>query len=241
MSKPVVRKYGSNGILMEWESVISPEVNDKVVQASQFLIKEYSEVILEIVPSYHSLLIYLKKGVDLKKYIGIFRNADIPLLKDSSNERKPIWQIPTCYHESFGFEMKSISQSSGLSIESIIRLHSESIYRIYGMGFLPGFLYLGGLSEQLHFPRKSQIKQMVPKGSVAIGGKQTGIYPQKSPGGWNVIGRTPIELLNAESDKPSPFSVGDLIQFCPIELKLFDDIQTAVREGNYQLKSMKND
>ncbi|MFK7783591.1 MAG: 5-oxoprolinase subunit PxpB [Crocinitomicaceae bacterium] len=241
MDKPTIRKYGPRGILMEWEPSISPEVNDQVIRTAQLIKQKYDQIILEVVPSYHSLLVFLKKEVDHQSYIAISTYIDIEIYRNSKSEEKPTWHVPTCYDPSFGYDLASISETSQLPIASIIRLHSEVKYRIYGMGFLPGFLYLGGLDKRLHLPRKSQIKQFVPKGSVAIGGQQTGIYPQTSPGGWNVIGKTPIELFNPQLDNPTPFSIGDSIQFVPVDLDAFNDIQARVKEGNYQLKSVFDD
>ena len=241
MDSPKVRKYGPNGILMEWKSEISPEINEQVVRTAQFLSKNYSEVILEVVPSYHSLLIFLKNDANVDDNIAILRYSNIAILNRSNFEEKRLWQIPTCYSDFFGFDLTQLAEQLQLSKEQIIQLHTESSYRIYGMGFLPGFLYLGGLSEQLHFPRKGKVTPNVPKGSVAIGGKQTGIYPQNSPGGWHVIGRTPIELFDLKKNAPSPFSVGDSIQFVSIDFEEFEEIRSEIDAGNYQLKSVSHD
>ncbi len=239
MGSPIVRKYGSHAVLMEWESIISPAIHDQVVGTAEFLKENHVDWILEIVPSYHSLVVYLKENVDLERYIGICQAIKVPI--NSGINSNKTWLVPTCYDSSFGYDLNAVSTSSELSPETIIKLHSEAQYRIYGMGFLPGFLYLGVLDEQIHTPRKSVVKQLVPKGSVGIGGKQTGIYPQKSPGGWNVIGRTPIELFNPTLKNPSPFSVGDSIQFTPISLEEYDEVLTEVQNGNYELKFVSND
>ena len=99
------------------------------------------------------------------------------------------------------------------------------------MGFLPGFLYLGGLDKRLFFPRRSVVKRLVPKGSVAIGGSQTGIYPQESPGGWNIIGRTPIQLFDTNLDSPSPFSVGDTMRFVSIDDEMYAELhEKAIKD-----------
>lgn len=239
MDKPRVRKYGARGILMQWDNLISPEINNQVACTAEFLRENHSDGILEIVPSYQSLLIFLKEHADLEEHIAILRYVNTPILQHSNDGQ--IWQVPVCYDQAFGYDLEPISATTNLSVEDIIRIHSQTEYRIYGMGFLPGFLYLGGLNEQIHFSRKSTISQLVPKGSVAIGGKQTGIYPQKSPGGWNIIGKTPIELFDIELDVPTLFHVGDSIRFVPVDLEEFTEIQSLVNEKKYQLRSITND
>lgn len=234
MDKPTVRKYGSRAILMEWEALISPTVHKQVVKAAELLKRNHSDWVLEVVTSYHSLVIFIKENIELKRHIDICQDLTISINKELDNS--PIWQVPVCYDSSFGYDLDVISEVQNLPAKSIIKLHSDVPYRIYGMGFLPGFLYLGGLDKRIHTPRKSAVNQFVPKGSVAIGGEQTGIYPQKSPGGWNIIGRTPIELFNAELDTPTPFSIGDSIRFVPVNLDEFSDIQSEVDKGNYELK-----
>ena len=241
MDKPTVRKYGSNGILMEWKPLISEDINKEVVQMAAFLEATYSDVISEVVPSYNSLMVFLKHEENIQMYIEMWQYVVTSNYHDLSTTKNQIWQVPTCYDSSFGYDLNLISETAQISIESIIKLHSEGNYRIYGMGFLPGFLYLGGLNQRLHFPRKSTVKQFVPQGSVAIGGEQTGIYPLYSPGGWNVIGRTPINLFDPKKEDPTPFKVGDSIQFVPVSLEEFNEIQSSVNNGSYQPKSTCHD
>lgn len=241
MDKPIVRKYGSNGILREWKAEISPEIHEEVIRATNYLEVNYAEEIVEIVPSYHSLLIFLKKSENVQEYIDIFRYVDISISTNSNTSKNRTWKIPVCYHSSFGSDLIQLSEQLELSPDEIIGLHTAPTYRIYAMGFLPGFLYLGGLDTRIHCPRKEKIAPSVSKGSVAIGGEQTGIYPQNSPGGWHVIGRTPIELFDVKQDPPSPFTVGDSVQFYSVDLNEFELIESLINAGKYQLKSVNND
>lgn len=241
MDRPIIRKYGLNGILMEWKAEISPEINEVVVRMMHYLKETYAEIIDEVVPSYQSLLIFLKKSENVQEHIAILRYSNIPKFQYSSTKNCQTWKIPVCYDSSFGFDLEGISRKLKLSREKIIQLHTNNTYRIYGMGFLPGFLYLGGLNQQLCIPRKVKIAQIVPKGSVAIGGAQTGIYPQNSPGGWHVIGRTPIELFNINENPPSFFSVGDSIQFESISLTKFEALRTEIDSGRFKLNHLRDD
>ena len=139
----------------------------------------------------------------------------------------------------FGIDLEALSNSINLSVEEIIELHSKPFYIIYFIGFLPGFLYLGGLDSKLQTPRKANPRLKVPKGSVAIGGNQTGIYPSESPGGWNIIGKSPINFFNLKNDTPCFAKPGDKLQFYPISKDKYSDIEVMVEGNVYQLESQK--
>lgn len=134
-----------------------------------------------------------------------------------------IWEIPVCYSPEFGTDLFSLAQQKNTTEAELIQLHSQALYRIHFFGFLPGFFYLNGLDPRLHTARKSIPAARVPKGSVAIGGSQTGIYPKESPGGWHLLGQTPIALFDSLQDPPVWGSTGDRVKFVPIDLSQFMD------------------
>ena len=148
-----------------------------------------------------------------------------------------LWKIPVCYDAVFGIDLEAISKEKNLSKEEIIKRHSQAIYTVYFIGFLPGFLYLGGLDESLHVPRKSTPRLQIEKGAVAIGGNQTGVYPTESPGGWNIIGNSPIEFFNPKLETPCFAKAGDKISFKPITIQEFKTIKILVEAGVYQIES----
>ena len=148
-----------------------------------------------------------------------------------------LWKIPVCYDAVFGIDLKTISEEKNLPIEAIVKHHSQTIYTVYFIGFLPGFLYLGGLNETLYMPRKSTPRLKIEKGAVAIGGSQTGVYPSDSPGGWNIIGNSPIEFFNPKLKTPCFAKAGDHIIFQPISLSAYKNIKILVEAGVYQLDS----
>ena len=127
-----------------------------------------------------------------------------------------------------------MSLEKELSIDEIISLHSEISYTVYGIGFLPGFLYLGGLNNKLHFPRRNMPRMEVVKGSVGIGGGQTGIYPQTSPGGWHIIGKTPINLFDVNSEIPCFINSADEVKFVPVLKEEFHLIEEANKKNSYE-------
>lgn len=183
-----------------------------------------------ILVSYKNIIIDLKKTKsELEK---IYASDKIIIEKSSI-----LWKIPVCYDPIFGLDLDAISQSKQLDKQRIIALHSEVIYTIHFIGFLPGFLYLGGLDQSLHIPRKHTPPLKIPKGSVGIGGKQTGIYPNESPGGWYIIGNSPINFFDAEKSIPCFAKAGDKIKFFPISLEEHLHIKISVEAGVYKMES----
>ena len=136
-------------------------------------------------------------------------------IKISSFSNRKI-KIPVCYSEKYGLDLQDISKATNLPIKEIIKLHTAKKYRVYMIGFLPGFAYMGEVDEQIAMPRKKQPRIDVDAGSVGIAGMQTGIYPLDSPGGWQIIGKTPVKLFDKEKDDPVLLQPGDEIEFYSI-------------------------
>jgi inhibitor of KinA len=131
-------------------------------------------------------------------------------------------QIPVCYDPEFAFDLDHVAEHAQISSREVVDLHSAAEYRVNCIGFVPGFPFLSGLPKKLATPRRATPRKEIPAGSVAIGGAQTGIYPMRSPGGWNVIGRTPLRLFNPENDPPALLRVGDRVQFHSITREEFE-------------------
>jgi len=235
------KPFGESAILIEWPQIISKEIlNDIRVFVTKIEL-ENSEYILELNFIYCSLLIiYNSKNScfnEIKNSLeAVYENE----LAISVKSEKTVWHIPVCYSEEFGIDLAYLSSEKKLPVEKIILLHSSVHYTVYGIGFLPGFLYLGGLTEKLYFPRRNSPRLAVPKGSVAIGGNQTGVYPQSSPGGWQIIGNTPISLFDVKKETPCVITPGDEIRFNPISKEEFETIKIAQEAGNYEIKKVIN-
>jgi KipI family sensor histidine kinase inhibitor len=135
-----------------------------------------------------------------------------------------IIEVPVCYDENFGIDLISMSKKLNLSITEIIKIHTENIYQVYCLGFMPGFAYMGDVKTTIQMARHSQPRQNVSAGSVGIAGAQTGIYPMHSPGGWQIIGRTPIKIFDKNPKVLSKFKMGDQIKFYPITRAEFDNL-----------------
>ena len=131
----------------------------------------------------------------------------------SKKTERFLWTLPICYDPEFGFDLHEVSKNLGFTIDELIEKHTTNTYTVYGIGFLPGFMYLGGLPPELIIERKKEPRIKVPKGSVGLAGRQTGIYPQDSPGGWNIIGNCPIPIFDVDKEEPCFVKVGDKIRF----------------------------
>lgn len=222
---------------MQWPAQIAPEILDDMLRFKTCLLEEKKDAIVQLVNAYHSILIYYKTEIeDFDQEISHLKSIYQSRSDIEASERK-LWKIPVCYDPVFGIDLSEISKEKNCSFSDIVQWHSEVVYQVYFIGFLPGFLYLGGLDPRLEVARKKSPRHHIEKGAVAIGGNQTGIYPNSSPGGWNIIGNSPVEFFNPKLELPCFARAGDRIQFVPIDLKTHKEILSKVREGKYNIKS----
>ena len=229
------KPWGESTILIEWPAGISEVVLEDILALQEAL-----EVAREIHPletwnTYHALAAIYDPSrfsfSDISSKIKAIYKGQV--LKDSRS--KTLWKIPVCYDEEFGIDLKEMALQKEMDIHEIIQKHCWPIYTIYFIGFLPGFLYLGGLADELNFPRKPSPRLSVRRGAVAIGGRQTGVYPVESPGGWNIIGNSPLIFFDSASTLPCFARPGDKIKFYPIEKAEYARIAEQVKSGEYIL------
>jgi len=231
------KPFGERSILIEWPHDISEKTLKSILFYKKELEKYYIKHEVYIKSAYNSILVTYDKAIN-NFYDEILTLKTLFLShEDERNTSFRLWKIPVCYDESFGIDLEEISEGNNLSIPDIIERHSSKNYRVYFIGFLPGFLYLGGLDKLLHVPRKSNPRLKVAKGSVAIGGSQTGIYPNESPGGWNIIGNTPLDFFNVNNEDPCFARAGDQIQFMSITKKEYNTIAAKIKNKTYQIEN----
>lgn len=228
MPGPTIIPASDHSLLVQFGGSISLETHKRVLSLlrrlqSQAIVGSNSTPtsggkILKFHPGYTSLLIrfnpLLATHAELTETVNdLLREADPAPEPEHQSQH---WEIPVCYGGEFGPDLAEVAELHGISEKEVIFLHSRAAYRVYFLGFSPGFPYLGGLPAQLATPRLETPRKHVPAGSVAIGGEQTGIYPVDSPGGWRILGRTPERLFTPELEQPTLLSPGDTVRFVPI-------------------------
>jgi len=230
------KPFGESAILIEWPQKILPEILNDIRSFVSKIEKEKIEAILELNYVYNSLLIEYDDSKQNYDLLCSQLESIYQLETFSVNDHKSLFEVPVCYELDFGLDLEKFSTKKRLNIPEIIELHCSSEYMVYGIGFLPGFLYLGGLIKELFLPRKNTPILAVPKGSVAIGGNQTGIYPKTSPGGWHILGRTPISIFEVNNQIPCEIQPGDFIRFNSISKEKYFEIEELQKNNLYQLK-----
>jgi KipI family sensor histidine kinase inhibitor len=227
---------GDRALVVELGDTIRPEINRSIREL--MLAIESADIfgVSELVPTYRSLLVYYEPQVtsfeELKRSIELTEQSSESVGQAASR----IVHFPTLYGGEHGPDIEFVAENAGLTTQSVIETHSGTDYLVYMMGFSPGFPYLGGLSENLATPRLASPRVEIPAGSVGIAESQTGVYPAASPGGWQLIGRTPLKMFDPNGDPPALLSAGDYIRFIPLGSEAeFQDIQQRVSRGEYEV------
>lgn len=225
---------GDSALLIEFGKEINPETNRKITAIVQLMREQHIEGIVDVIPAFCSLLInYDPRVLSYEELKERMENL-LKIETKTETTRKRIFEIPVCYGGEYGPDIDNIAEHAGLSVNEVIKIHSSKDYLIYMLGFLPGFTYLGGLDERIHTPRLASPRLTIRAGSVGIGGSQTGIYPLDSPGGWQLMGLTPVRTYDPERQTPILVEAGDYIRFIPIDEEEFLRIQKLVNKGEYQ-------
>jgi len=213
---PRILACGDSALSVEFSQIIDEAVNAQVIGLEADLIGAPIEGVKELVPTYRSLMVIydpaLVRGAELERQIMIRLEKTLPL-----DQEPALFKIPVIYGGEAGPDLEELARMKGLTIEEVIALHSGAHYRVFMIGFAPGFAYLGGLPEILHTPRLAQPRQLVAANSIGIGGQQASINTVAGPSGWRFIGRTPINLFDPHRTKPFLLKAGDRVCFYAID------------------------
>lgn len=230
---PDVHITGERSIRFAFSNQVGEETFHQVQSLCTLLEKDF--LVEEVVSSYHTVTVYLKRNLEKKEpFVASLLTKWEQYVQDGFEQQNRRLRIPVCYDEAL--DMERVMSHTGLSEKEIIALHSAPSYRVYMIGFLPGFPYLGGLDEKLMTPRLHTPRAKVPKGAVGIGGSQTGIYPIECPGGWNLIGKSPIEIYQPSREEPFFIRAGDCLKFVSISAAEFSEIKRQLEKHPESIK-----
>lgn len=225
-----LRPCGDSAVTIEFGDRIDERLNERVVALEDAVNEARLPGIIECVPTYRSLLVHIDPL--LAKHDSLLAELRRLAIEARPNLRNgQLWKVPVLYGGNHGVDLGRIASGHGMSEEKVVSIHSGSTYRVYMVGFMPGFTYLGGLDPRLATPRRRVPRNLIPGGSVAIGGAQAAITSNPSPSGWHLIGRTPVRCFDPDRASPFLFEVGDSVSFEPIGTDAWDQLRQRSAAG----------
>lgn len=230
-----LRPLGETCLLVTFGNQISPKIHKQLKNFADYLEQNIFIGLREYVISYTSIAVFYNpfiiinnaadKSQSAYEIVSNIAKEYIANAKKVTQAEPRTVEIPVCYGDEFGPDIDFVAQYNHLSCEEVIKIHSAKTYLVYMIGFCPGFPYLGGMDERIATPRKDEPRLHIPVGSIGIAGKQTGGYPLSTPGGWQLIGRTPVDLFLPEADDPSFLHSGDLVKFVSISQREYNQLK----------------
>jgi inhibitor of KinA len=232
--RPRFLPAGDMAITVELADDFDPEINARVRALSSALEQEHLAAILDLVPTYRSLLVYYDPlRISVTELQG--RILSLASVERMTLPKPRVLPIPVVYGGAFGPDLDFVSRHTGLSPDAVADIHAGSEYLVYMLGFNTSFPYLGGMSPSIAAPRLETPRTKIPAGSIGIAQQQTGIYPVESPGGWQIIGRSPVRLFDPTREPPMPIGAGDFIRFVRIDEREYRELETLIEANDYRL------
>lgn len=222
---------GDTALVVEFGTVVDRAINRRVTSLGRALRDAGLAGIVDLVPTFRSLMVHFDPTVIRRVEIEERVAALLPDLSDEGGTGR-LWRVPTLYGGDYGPDLEEVAERTGLSPDKVVAIHSGCTYECYMMGFMPGLGYLGVLPDELALPRRTEPRVRVPGGSVAIATNLTNIYTKESPGGWHLLGRTPIELFDLRRDEPIMLNAGDSVQFYEIDETTYREMRARADEGD---------
>ncbi len=231
---PRIMPTGDRALTVELGNEIDEHINARLMGFINKLSEARIKGIEEFVPSFRAVLIHYNPAIlSYDRLTQILNKALSEPITEKSHHKK-IVRVPVCYDSEYGPDIEDVAKHAGITVEEVIKIHTATPYLVYMLGFQPGFPYLGGLDERIHTPRLETPRVKLEAGSVGIGGGQTGLYPMESPGGWRIIGVTPVRCYNPDKEKPIPYMAGDYIRFESITKEEFLKLREMDLRGEYE-------
>lgn len=219
----LLREYGDSAVLLTFGDLIDKEVHVEIVSFIQELKKLTITGVIAVIPAYTTVTVqYDFLQISYHELEDILFSIEYSLKEET---HRNIIEVPVCYHDDFALDMQDLIKYTGLSKREIVALHTSEDYLVYMLGFTPGFFYLGGMNSRLFCPRKEVPRVTIEKGSVGVAGSQTGVYSVDSPGGWQLLGKTPFKLFDTSIDEVFPIKQGDYVRFKEISLTQFNEFK----------------
>lgn len=222
--QPNLLPMGDRALVAEYGRTLHAAINARVRAAAEYLLAHPLPGVTDVVPAFAAVTVHFDPLVVAAHYrtadpLEAMREALQHLLAKApaAPRQKPrTIEIPVCYGGDFGEDLEAVAKRCGLTTDEVVKIHGAPVYLVHALGFVPGFAYLGGMDRRIASPRLDEPRKRVPAGSVGIGGDQTGVYPFETPGGWNLIGRTPLALFRVEAESPALIRPGDQVRFAAI-------------------------
>ena len=232
---------GDTALSVEFGREVDPLINAQVMafdeEIQKLRVSGDLAAIVETIPSFRAILVSYDP-LQIRQSQVIEKLKSIPVRKAEARKPTRIWDVPTCYDNEFGLDLEEVGQRCNQSVEQVISLHSQAEFQVYMLGFMPGLGYLGGLPATLELPRRSEPRVAVPLGSVAIAGKMSVVYPWESPGGWHVLGRTPVPFFDQTAERPVLLSAGDGVSFRAISREEYVDLSERINKGAFSSEEL---
>lgn len=229
---------GDGALVVEFGDVIDPAVNDRVLALDARVADAEIRGVVETIPTYRSLQVVYDPLVVAARDL-VPRLHKLAEKRGRAARKASQWTVPVCYGGDFGEDLAWVAETHGMTPDEVIALHSEGTYRVYMIGFTPGFAYLGGLPEALHTPRRENPRTRVPAGSIAIGGQQAAVFSVEAPSGWHMLGRTPVRTFDLRREPPFLIAPGDIVRFAAIDAAGFEALAARAEAGEAVAKRVK--
>jgi KipI family sensor histidine kinase inhibitor len=235
---PKILPCGDSAVTIEFGDRIDPDINGMVLALDDIIRSRAPAGLLETVPTYRSLTVQFDPvETDYEALIRLVNEETKDLAPRKAVGRR--WRVPVVYGGEYGSDLEDVAETHGMTPAQVIEIHSSAIYRIYMIGFLPGFTYLGGLDKRIATSRRVQPRAKIPSGTIMIGGEQAGIAPMDMPSGWHNLGLTPVRPYAPERDPVFLFAAGDEIVFEPVDASRWDALEKAARAGEPVAEEMR--